>query len=52
MVYRLWMVWKDAIEKYRINYVIIAFASMPQEIRSRIKDLCKEINMEEQDYSD
>ena len=42
---------KGAVEKYRINYVIIASASMPQEIRSRIKELCKEVNVEAQDYS-
>lgn len=42
---------KAAIEKYQINYVIIASASMPQEIRSQIKDLCKESNVEAQDYS-
>lgn len=42
---------EDAIEKYHINYVIIASSSMPQEIRSQIKELCKEINVEAQDYS-
>lgn len=42
---------KRAVEKYQINYVIIASASMSQEIRSRIKELCKEINVEAQDYS-
>lgn len=42
---------KGAIEKYKINYVILASASMPQEIRSKIKELCKEINVEAQDYS-
>lgn len=42
---------KGAIDKYQINYVIIASASMPQEIRSRIKALCREINVEAQDYS-
>ncbi len=42
---------KAAVEKYQINYVIIASASMPQETRSRIKELCKQINVEAQDYS-
>lgn len=42
---------KSAIEKYKINYVIVASVSMPQEIRSQIKELCKEINVEAQDYS-
>lgn len=42
---------KGAIEKYQINYVILASASMPQEIRTRIKELCNETNVEEQDYS-
>lgn len=42
---------KTAVEKYHINYVILASASMPQEIRSGIKELCKELNVEAQDYS-
>ena len=42
---------KGVIEKYQINYVIIASASMPQEIRNQIKELCNEINVEAQDYS-
>lgn len=42
---------KSAIEKYQINYVIIASASMPQEIRGHIKEICKAANVEAQDYS-
>lgn len=42
---------KGAIEKYRINYVVIASASMSQEIRNQIKEFCKEINVEAQDYT-
>ena len=42
---------KAAIEKYQINYVNIASASMPQEIRNQIKDICKELNVEAQDYT-
>lgn len=42
---------KAAIEKYQINYVIIASASMPQEIRNRIKSLCRENYVEAQDYT-
>lgn len=42
---------KDAVEKYGINYVVIASASMPQETRSRIKDLCRQMDVEAQDYS-
>lgn len=42
---------KSAIEKYKINYVIIASASMPQETRGRIKEICQEVNVEAQDYS-
>lgn len=42
---------QTSIEKYRINYVVIASASMPPEIRNRIKELCKEMNVEAQDYS-
>lgn len=42
---------KAAVEKYQINYVVIASDSMPQEIRSRIKELCRQIHVEVQDYS-
>lgn len=42
---------KTAVEKYQINYVIIASVSMPEEIRSQIKAVCKEIHVEAQDYS-
>lgn len=42
---------KAAIEKYQINYVNIATASMSQEIRNQIKDICKELNVEAQEYS-
>ncbi len=42
---------KAAVEKYKINYVIIASASMPQETRNRIRELCEESNVETQDYS-
>lgn len=40
-----------AVEKYKINYVIIASASMPEETRSRVKDRCRELSVEVQDYS-
>lgn len=42
---------KGAIEKYRVNFVIIASAVMPQEVRNRIKAICKEASVEVQDYS-
>lgn len=42
---------KNAIEKYQINYVILASASMPREIRSQLKQLCNEIHVEAQDYT-
>ena len=42
---------KRAVEKYRINYVILASASMPREIRNQIKEICQEIQVEAQDYS-
>lgn len=42
---------KHAIEKYKINYVVLASASMPQEIRNQIKELCSQVNVEAQDYS-
>ena len=42
---------KGAIEKYRVNFVIIASAVMPQEVRNRIKDICREASVEVQDYS-
>lgn len=42
---------KGAIEKYKINYVVLASASMPQEIRNEIKELCRQANVEAQDYS-
>lgn len=42
---------KGALEKYRVNIVIIASTVMPQETRNKIKALCKESNVEVQDYS-
>ena len=42
---------KGAIGKYKINYVVLASASMPQEIRNEIKELCRQANVEAQDYS-
>lgn len=42
---------KSAVEKHQINYVIIASASMSQETRDRIKDICAELDVETQDYS-
>ena len=42
---------KGAIEKYRVNFVIIASAVMPQEVRNRIKAICREASVEVQDYS-
>ena len=42
---------KDAIDKYKINYVVIASASMSQEIRNQIKELCSQVGIEAQDYT-
>lgn len=42
---------KNAVKKYRVNFVIIASTAMPQETREKVKELCKEENLEVQDYS-
>ena len=42
---------KNTLDKYQINYVILASASMPREIRDEIKVLCAENQVEAQDYS-
>lgn len=42
---------KSAIEKYRVNFVIIASTMMPQAVRDRIKAICAEASVEVQDYS-
>lgn len=42
---------KGAVQKYRVNFVIIASTVMPRQTRNRIKAICKEINVEVQDYS-
>lgn len=42
---------KAAVEKYHVNYVILASVSMPEAVRNEIKDLCKDLNVEAQDYS-
>ena len=42
---------KGTIEKYQVNLVIIASTVMAQETRNQIKELCKEENVEVQDYS-
>lgn len=42
---------KKNIEKYRVSVVVIGDPMMPREIRSKIKDLCRNISVEVQDYS-
>lgn len=42
---------KNAVKKYRVNFVIIASTVMPQETREKVKELCKAENLEVQDYS-
>ena len=42
---------KGAIETYRVNLVVIASTVMPRETREQIRQLCKEENVEVQDYS-
>lgn len=42
---------KSAIEKYRINLVVLASTVIPKQIRNQIKEICGELNVEVQDYS-
>lgn len=42
---------KGAIEKYQANIVVIASTVMPRETRNQIKEICKQANVEVQDYS-
>lgn len=41
----------SAIKKYDIRIVIIVDSVIPESIRNRIKELCKEMNVEVQDFS-
>lgn len=40
-----------ALQKYQVNLVIIADSLMPQEVRTKIKETCKEADVETQDFS-
>ena len=42
---------KEYLKKYQIERVILADSIMPMEIRKQIKDICREIKMEIQDFS-
>lgn len=42
---------QSSIEKYHANVVVIASTVMPQETRNRIRELCRQANVEVQDYS-
>lgn len=42
---------KSAVEKYNVNFVILASTVMPQEVRESIKESCRELGVEVQDYS-
>ena len=42
---------KDAIEKYHVECLILADSLMPEEIRKKIKEICREANTDVQDFS-
>ena len=42
---------ESAMKKYDIRIVIIVDSVIPENIRNRIKELCKEMNVEVQDFS-
>ena len=42
---------QSSIEKYHVNVVVIASTVMQQETRNQIRELCKQANVEVQDYS-
>lgn len=41
----------NAMKKYQVNLVIIADSLMTQEVRTQIKETCKEADVETQDFS-
>ena len=42
---------KEHIEKYQVECIILADSIMPSETREKIKEICKEVNIEAQDFS-
>ena len=40
-----------SVKKYAVEYVILADTTMPQNIRKEIRDICKSLNVEVQDFS-
>ncbi len=42
---------KETIAKHKVQCVILADSILPPETRRRIKDICKEVNVEVQDFS-
>lgn len=42
---------KEHIEKYRVECMILADSLMPSETREKIKEICKEANIDVQDFS-
>lgn len=41
---------RDAIKKYRVECVILADTTMPAEVRRSVRELCKELEVDVQDY--
>lgn len=42
---------KEAIARYKVRCVILADSILPPETRQQIKDICKEVDVEVQDFS-
>lgn len=42
---------KSAIEKYHVNLVVFASAAIPEQVRTQIQDICREQNVEAQDFT-
>ena len=42
---------ESALKRYKVDIVVIADAFMPEQIRKNIREICKETNVEVQDFS-
>lgn len=42
---------RQAVEKYHVKGMIIADSILPDEIRNKVRELCKELGVEAQDFS-
>jgi FlaA1/EpsC-like NDP-sugar epimerase len=42
----------SAVRKYQVDRVLLADVAMPKEIREKVREICKELDLNTQDYSE